>query len=355
MSRRQKRSRQQAARRAARTSAQMHARTALAFPIVPANLPVLRGRYDAAQTTDENRRHWANADALSASAANSLDVRRTVRNRARYEVANNCYLSGMVQTLANDCIGTGPRLQLLTQDSALNNRIEAMFEDWAREVHLASKLRTMRHAKAVDGEVFAVLTSNRRIESPVKLDVQLVECDRVTSPWPSMTAADIDGIRFDAFDNPVEYCVLRNHPGDLACDTSFDWRPAEYVIHWFKPTRPGQQRGISEIMAALPLSAILRRYTLAVLAAAETAANFAAVLHTDAPADDIADEGRSQLEFELKHLVPGKAIRLGYTQVPPCVTLPGVPLAVLSSTRAGWLESDLGPQRQKAKFAGVPS
>jgi len=176
----------------------------------------------------------ANADALSAAAANSLDVRRTVRNRARYEVANNCYLSGMVQTLANDCIGTGPRLQMLTQDSALNNRIEAMFEGWAREVHLASKLRTMRHAKAVDGEVFAVLTSNRRIESPVKLDVQLVECDRVTSPWPSMTATDVDGIRFDAFDNPVEYCVLWNHPGDIAGDTSFDWRPVEYVIHRFK-------------------------------------------------------------------------------------------------------------------------
>ena len=142
MSRRHKRSRQRAARRAEHTSAQAHARTIMAFPIVPANLPVVRARYDAAQTIDENRRHWANADALSAAAANSLDVRRTVRNRARYEVANNCYLSGMVQTLANDCIGTGPRLQLLTQDSALNNRIEALFGDWAREIHLASKLRT---------------------------------------------------------------------------------------------------------------------------------------------------------------------------------------------------------------------
>ncbi|HUW30645.1 MAG TPA: hypothetical protein VM223_03465, partial [Planctomycetota bacterium] len=64
----------------------------MAVPIVRSGPPAIRGSYDAAQTTDENRRHWANADALSASAANSLDVRRTVRNRARYEVANNCYL-----------------------------------------------------------------------------------------------------------------------------------------------------------------------------------------------------------------------------------------------------------------------
>jgi len=251
--------------------------------------PMIRGGYDAAQTTDDNRRHWANADSLSAAAANSLDVRKKVRERARYEVANNCYLNGMVQTLANDCIGTGPRLQMLTDDAALNDRIEELFSDWAREVHLAAKLRTMRHAKAVDGEVFAVLTTNKLLESPIKLDLQLVECDRVTSPWLAMTATDVDGIRFDVFGNPIEYCVFRSHPGDLTGDLTFDWQSAEYVIHWFKSTRPGQQRGISEIMPALPLSAILRRYTIAVLEAAETAANFAAVLQTDAPADAIDD------------------------------------------------------------------
>ena len=38
----------------------------------------VRGRYDAAATTDENRRHWANADLLSANAANNPQVRRTL-------------------------------------------------------------------------------------------------------------------------------------------------------------------------------------------------------------------------------------------------------------------------------------
>ena len=45
----------------------------------------LRGRYDAAVTNDDNRRHWANADGLSANAANTPEVRRILRNRARYE------------------------------------------------------------------------------------------------------------------------------------------------------------------------------------------------------------------------------------------------------------------------------
>jgi len=67
---------------------------------------VVRARYDAAQTTAENARHWAMADSLSADGAASADARRKLRERSRYEVANNSYAKGIVLTLANDCIGT---------------------------------------------------------------------------------------------------------------------------------------------------------------------------------------------------------------------------------------------------------
>src|SRR5688572_4419085 len=60
----------------------------------------LRARYDAAATNDDNRRHWGNADGLSVNAANSPEVRRVLRNRARYEVANNSYAKGICLTLA---------------------------------------------------------------------------------------------------------------------------------------------------------------------------------------------------------------------------------------------------------------
>ncbi len=65
---------------------------------------LLRARYDAAVTNNDNRRNWANADGLSANAANNPEVRRTLRNRARYEVANNSYARGIVLMLANDVI-----------------------------------------------------------------------------------------------------------------------------------------------------------------------------------------------------------------------------------------------------------
>ncbi len=74
-------------------------------------------KFDSAKTTPENRKHWANADGLSPNAAINPEVRRVLRNRARYEVANNSYAKGIVLTLANDTIGTGPRLQMLTDDA----------------------------------------------------------------------------------------------------------------------------------------------------------------------------------------------------------------------------------------------
>jgi len=249
---------------------------------------VIRARFDAAQTTAENARHWAMADAMSADGAGSADVRRKLRQRARYEVANNSYAKGIVLTLANDCIGTGPRLQLLADDSQINRRIEMAFAEWSEAVNLAEKLRTMRMAKSTDGETFAVMTANPMIDSPVKLDVQLVEADRVASPLMALrpVANDVDGIMLDAWGNPQTYTILRQHPGDLtAWKTQYDLVPADAVVHWFRSDRPGQHRGIPEITPALPLFAQLRRYTLAVIAAAETAADFAAVLFTDAPAN----------------------------------------------------------------------
>jgi lambda family phage portal protein len=254
----------------------------------------VRGRYDAAATTDENRRHWANADLLSAAAANNPQVRRTLRSRARYEVANNSYARGIVSTLANDCIGTGPRLQMLSDDSNANRVVEREFMRWSDAVSLPEKLRTLRMARAESGEAFCMLVANPKVDSQVKLDLRLLEADQVATPdftRQSYGAYAVDGIVFDAQNNPIEYHVLKSHPGDQALRYSleYDRIAASAMIHYYRIDRPGQSRGIPEITPALPLFAQLRRYTLAVIAAAETAADFAAVLFTDAPANGEAD------------------------------------------------------------------
>jgi lambda family phage portal protein len=264
---------------------------------------VVRGRYDAAVTNEDNRRHWANADGLSANSANGPEVRRVLRNRARYEVANNSYARGIVLTLAHDVVGTGPRLQLLTDDAEANRRIEQSFMQWAKVVRLPEKLRTMRAARATDGEAFAILTNNPALMTDIQLDLRLVEADQVTTPdLNRISSRSVDGIVFDGAGNPTEYHVLRSHPGDgaSALMRDYDRVPATAVVHWFRADRPGQARGIPDIMPALPLFAQLRRFTLAVLAAAETAAEFAGILYTDAPANGEADAAEPFEPIELE-------------------------------------------------------
>jgi capsid protein len=73
----------------------------------------------------------------------------------------------------------------------------------------------------------------------------------------------------------------------------------------FRCDRAGQVRGIPDILPALPLFAQLRRFTLAVLVAAETAADFAGILYTDAPPNGEADavEPMDSIELEKRMLL----------------------------------------------------
>jgi len=254
----------------------------------------INARYDVSRTTEENENLWKYVDGLSAAEANSPTVRKTIRERARYEVANNSYANGIVDTLAADTIG--PVIQLQLGDTDLSQRTERAFSTWARAVNLWAKLRTMRRAKTVDGESFGMFVTNRLIKNPVKLDIRLMESEMITS-WTGMSNdSEIDGIRFDSEGNPIEYRVLKTHPGDYRTfmkSLAGEWVKAEYMLHYFRAVRAGQVRGVSEITPALSLFGELRLFTKAVINAAARAAEISGVMTTtllpDALAAELAD------------------------------------------------------------------
>jgi len=275
----------------------------------------VRARYDAAQTTAGNAKHWGGADGLGPVAANWAGTRYVLRNRARYEYENNSYCGGMVETLANDSIGTGPRPQVRSADPAFDAAVEARFREWAGGVipgqgedtagiGLAGKLRLARQTRTALGEVFLLLTTDAETARPVKLDVTPLEPDHVDTPYGGRSAHPNvwEGVEYGPNRKPVAYHVAREHPGDGTMGgMTWDRVEARHVVHWFKPKRCGQVRGVPEITAALPLFNDLRRYTLASVAAAETAASVAAVLESDAPADgEDAVEGEPFETFELE-------------------------------------------------------
>lgn len=265
--------------------------------------PNVRAKFDAVQDTPQSRKHWANADMLSPDAAASPHIRRTARSRARYEVANDCYASGILDTLSKDVVGRGPTLQIGTTDSHLNTTIEKAWEKWAKRIGLAGKLRLMRKARAQDGETFGLLVTNAKLATPAKLDLRLIEADQVATPESGLlpTTNAVDGILFDADGNPETYHVLTSHPGNATTfgKTKRDVA-ADLVMHWFKADRAGQHRGLPEIMPALELFALRRRYTLAVLTSAETAAEIAIFMKTSFPPTGEADDVEDFLEYDIQ-------------------------------------------------------
>lgn len=256
---------------------------------------LIRSAFDAAKNTLENRRHWKDADALDASSAMNPAVRERLRRRARYEMANNPIVSGIGDTLAGDVVGVGPGLQLEIDDHETGAAIEDRFHEWAEIVNLWEKSRVAEVALLDTGETFWKFFQNDALPSAVKLDVELIEADRVATPFKlANDPTVIDGIKFDELGNRFGYWINKRHPGSTrhigAIQDEFEFFEARHVIHDFKLKRAGQIRGIPDLTPSLGACAMLRRWVLAVLRAAEVVATLGAVLiETDLPAGTTAE------------------------------------------------------------------
>ena len=313
---------------------------------------------------------WWRADNLTADADANPETRRILRMRSRYEVQNNPYARGMVQTVANDSIGSGPRLSFGSNDDNLNTLVERDFTAWSEMIRLATKLRTIRITRAADGEAFVLLANNPALHGPVKLDLQLIDADRVTGDdlsalskgtgdvdagEPLGQSITVDGITFDRFGNPKSYRVLRCHPESVVGDRgAFYEIAAKDMMHIFRQDRPEQHRGVPELVAALPLFAQLRRYTGAVVESAAQASTYGGILYTDKPENDQAAkiEPMDAVELDMNRLTTmpeGWKMDELYVKAPIATYTDfkkeilselgsafGVPYAIVAGTSAGY-------------------
>ena len=200
--------------------------------------PLVRARFDAAQTTRDNslsapglmrrRRHGT----TGVTGRRRIICRRTWRPRRKSAGRCGCARATKLPTIPTP-------------------------EDWCR------CSQTTPSARGRDCRCYP---PTRR-----SLDLQLIEADRVSGElrWFEDDTS-VDGISYDRWGNPTDYRVLKYHPGDIRYMPGDDaiHIPAEYMIHIYRQDRPGLHRGVPEITPALPLFAQLRRYNLAVLSTA---------------------------------------------------------------------------------------
>lgn len=303
------------------------ARPAAAPGLSSRALSAINAAFDNARTTDDNRRNWWATDYMSAKAANSFAVRRTLRMRSRYEVSNNPYLFGICNSNADDLIGAGPTLQVQTSNATYNRQVEAAWAEWCAEVGFVEKLRTCKLAKTVDGEGFLILKTVEDLEHPVKLFPVDVEADQVTATMPKdMAELWVDGlVLHPVTGKPKSYSILRAHPGDFwfpgLSPLDADRIQARHVIHWFPKFRPGQVRGVPVFSPSLDLFAELRAFRKAVLANAQNAAALTALLTQDKDIGVPANADEEDEEYEAYKRVP--IDRGMMTMLPPGVGMSG--------------------------------
>ena len=240
-------------------------------------------KFEAGESSRHSETYWLNASAGSIDAllVNKLEK---LLNKARYVARNNSYAAGSVDTLANDTIGPGPRLQLETGQTARDSEIEDRFTAWAEDSSSIDLMRAQNLGEMLQGTIKGFISAGEDFYSQVVEDggykLQRIEPERIATPYgQSLSSKLIMGVEKDTQGRPTAYYISRMNPGASAAGllNQYDRIPAEQILHLYRLDQAGQSRGVPWIAPALERFADYAQYNRAVIKAAEMAANISAI------------------------------------------------------------------------------
>jgi len=224
-------------------------------------LRLLFGNYEAGETWNPRRSYVRGAVRDARYDADAMTRHEIVRKVRAFE--RN---SGLVQRLADlfEQYTVGPAGLRFVPDSSdqdWNRRNADEFTRWSELCDLTSRhhFGTVQSLAArswfIDGEVFILKTSGRlRGDGQSFPRIQPIESHRVQTP-PEFNADErvIDGVRVDERGRPAGYYVRESvgvAPFQLSRE-SFQFVPAERMVHVFEPSRIGMYRGLPFFYAVL--------------------------------------------------------------------------------------------------------
>lgn len=192
----------------------------------------------------------------------------TLRQRAREQSINTSLLKRFYRLLRQNVIGPyGIRLQSKAvmkdgkPDRITRRLIEKEFQkfckkgsfDVSRRYSYVGFLWLWIETLARDGEVLVRL--HRGWKNRWGFAVQILEADRLDLNLNTLLTNGNRirmGVEMNAYEEPVAYWMLRNHPGDVqrTPEEKYERIPASELIHTFDPWRPHQARGFTWTHAA---------------------------------------------------------------------------------------------------------
>jgi len=260
----------------------------------------------------EAGKRWANTGRRSIIDAHIRDARfdadrgtrEEIARKARYFEANNAIVNRLADLFEQYTVGAnGLTVIPSSSDETFNQAAAREFSAWCArcdfngQLSLQSMQSLMARAWFIDGEAFALKTSN--MGAPAEPRLQLIESHRVSSPHDPRNTRVHDGVALDAFGRPAGFYVNTSFPG--AVNSVHELKPTKDVVHIWEPSRIGQLRGLSFLYPVLNDVHDLDDLGIYEMAAAKTAAEKTTIIKTETgelSPDQFAEMTRSKFTGE---------------------------------------------------------
>jgi lambda family phage portal protein len=221
-----------------------------------------------------------------------------LRERIRSLVRNFPPFVRAINGHAAFVIGKGARFQSLVTDDdgqpdrKARQRIEDGFRRWMDRAsvdgrqHFYDCQRTALRQRMETGEFFCCLRPPKD-SGRHPLALQFIEPDRVEGGMeqkPKRTDSVVwQGIEFDAETGERYGYYIRRKDWPQKFEFTWDYIPADRIIHGFDPVRPDQLRGVSVFVPVIILADNMGEYIIAELDAAKMGSKWLGIVETPDP------------------------------------------------------------------------
>lgn len=246
--------------------------------------------------------------------------KRLADARVRDMMRNDGYVQSGAMIRQNTIVGghymlnARPVSQILfgkhddTWEEEFQEEVEVKFSQWAESDECwpdASRRQTftglVRQVVGMDvayGESLSIAEWSREDDSlrTHNTSVRLIDMDRLSTPHNQIyNSFIIGGVQVNARHIPEGYHIRKAHPRDHFITQSQEWEfvpvrlpwGRRQALHIFEGKRPGQTRGISDMVAGLMEMRMTKDFRATVLQNAYTQATYAATIESDLDTKEI--------------------------------------------------------------------
>lgn len=170
--------------------------------------------------------------------------------------------------------------------------------DAARANTFTGMIRLAVATYVLTGETLATAEWIREARRPFKTAIQLISPTRLSNPDGAMDTTTLRrGKVIDAYGKATAYWIQAAHPSEWYDPNAFFWKkiPAEkpwgrkMVMHHMERLMPAQNRGVSEMVAALKQMRMTKKFQEIVLQNAVVNASYAAAIESELPTAQVME------------------------------------------------------------------